>query len=102
VTASTGWPASSADTTRRAWEAIDRGSWVQWRKGGDAAGGARGIGVATALCLAREGCRVGVIGRVASRLTEAADAVEAAGSPEVLRLPGDLASTSDIAAVSTR
>jgi 3-oxoacyl-[acyl-carrier protein] reductase len=63
------------------------------------AGGTRGIGLATALCLVREGCRVGVIGRDASRLTEAADAVEAAGSPEVLRLPGDLASTSDIAAV---
>jgi 3-oxoacyl-[acyl-carrier protein] reductase len=63
------------------------------------AGGTRGIGLATAICLGREGCRVGVIGRDASRLTEAAGAAEAAGSPEVLRLPTDLASMSDIEGV---
>lgn len=63
------------------------------------AGGTRGIGLATALCLAREGCRVGIIGRDLSRLTAATHAVEVAGSPDVLRLPGDLESTSDIAAV---
>ena len=46
------------------------------------AGGTRGIGLATALCLARDGCRVGVIGRDAYRLT---DAARAAQVPAVLR-----------------
>jgi 3-oxoacyl-[acyl-carrier protein] reductase len=63
------------------------------------AGGSRGIGLATALCLAREGCLVGVIGRDASRLAEAARAVQDAGSPEVLQLPADLASGADIVGV---
>jgi NAD(P)-dependent dehydrogenase (short-subunit alcohol dehydrogenase family) len=63
------------------------------------AGGTRGIGLATAVCLAREGCRVGVIGRDASRLAEAARAVRDAGSPEVLQLPADLASGADIVGV---
>jgi NAD(P)-dependent dehydrogenase (short-subunit alcohol dehydrogenase family) len=63
------------------------------------AGGTRGIGLATALCLAREGCRVGVIGRDASRLTEAARAVQDAGSPEVLQLRADLTSGADIVGV---
>jgi 3-oxoacyl-[acyl-carrier protein] reductase len=63
------------------------------------AGGTRGIGLATALCLAREGCRVGIIGRDASRLTAAVDATRDAGSPEVLGLPADLTSPSDITAV---
>ena len=55
------------------------------------AGGTRGIGLATAVCLAGEGCRVGVIGRDEARVEEAASAVQAAGSPEVLRLTADLA-----------
>jgi NAD(P)-dependent dehydrogenase (short-subunit alcohol dehydrogenase family) len=63
------------------------------------AGGTRGIGLATALCLALEGCRVGVIGRDESRLTEAARAAQAAGSPEVLLLSADLASGADIEGV---
>ena len=63
------------------------------------AGGTRGTGLATALCLAREGCRVGIIGRDVSRLTAAADAVRDTGSPEVLVLSADLTSTSDITAV---
>lgn len=62
-------------------------------------GGTRGIGLATAVCLAREGCRVSVIGRDGARLKEAAEAAEAAGSPEVLPLPADLASVSDIEGV---
>ncbi|MCW2652714.1 MAG: oxidoreductase, short chain dehydrogenase/reductase family protein [Mycobacterium sp.] len=62
-------------------------------------GGTRGIGLATAVCLAREGCRVGVIGRDKARLKEAAEAAAAAGSPEVLPLPADLASVSDIEGV---
>lgn len=63
------------------------------------AGGTRGIGLATAVCLAREGCRVGVIGRDVSRLTEAARAAQNAGSPEVLLLPADLAAGADIEGV---
>ncbi|MDT5126772.1 MAG: 3-oxoacyl-[acyl-carrier protein] reductase [Mycobacterium sp.] len=63
------------------------------------AGGTRGIGLATALCLAAVGCRVGLIGRDEARLKEAAGALEAAGSPEVLQLSADLASVSDVAAL---
>jgi NAD(P)-dependent dehydrogenase (short-subunit alcohol dehydrogenase family) len=63
------------------------------------AGGTRGIGLATSLCLAGEGCRVAVVGRDEARLTQTADAVTAAGSPEVLRLRADLTSASDVDAV---
>ncbi|MDT5011660.1 MAG: 3-oxoacyl-[acyl-carrier protein] reductase [Mycobacterium sp.] len=59
-------------------------------------GGTRGIGLATTLSLAREGCRVGIIGRDVPRLVEAARAAECAGSPEVLQLSADLASGVDI------
>jgi 3-oxoacyl-[acyl-carrier protein] reductase len=60
------------------------------------AGASRGIGLATAVQLAADGCRVGLIGRNQARLREAADAVTAAGSPEVLILPADLASVGDV------
>jgi 3-oxoacyl-[acyl-carrier protein] reductase len=63
------------------------------------AGGTRGIGLATALCLAGEGCRVGVIGRDEARVEDAARAVETAGSPEVLRLTADLALVADVESV---
>jgi 3-oxoacyl-[acyl-carrier protein] reductase len=63
------------------------------------AGGSRGIGLATVTCLAREGCRVGVIGRDPSALTDAAGAARDAGSPEVLVLPADLTSGADIEGV---
>ena len=63
------------------------------------AGGTRGIGLATALCLAADGCRVGLAGRDEARLKEAVGALEAAGSPEVLQLSADLASVSDVAAI---
>jgi 3-oxoacyl-[acyl-carrier protein] reductase len=51
------------------------------------------------VCLAGEGCRVGVIGRDGARVEEAARAVEAAGSPEVLRLAADLAWVADVESV---
>lgn len=63
------------------------------------AGGTRGIGLATALCLARDGCQVGLIGRDQDRLTDAARGAQAAGSPEVLQFPADLTSSADIEAV---
>lgn len=62
------------------------------------AGATRGIGRATALCLAADGCRVGLIGRDDARLEEVARALEAGGSPEVLPLRADLSSVSDVAA----
>jgi 3-oxoacyl-[acyl-carrier protein] reductase len=63
------------------------------------AGGSRGIGLATALCLAEQGARVGVVGRDEARLAEAATTLAAAGSPDVLTLTADLTSASDVDAI---
>jgi NAD(P)-dependent dehydrogenase (short-subunit alcohol dehydrogenase family) len=63
------------------------------------AGGTRGIGLASALQLASEGCRIAIIGRDRVQLTEAATAVAAAGSPEVVVLPADLTSLPEVGAV---
>jgi 3-oxoacyl-[acyl-carrier protein] reductase len=63
------------------------------------AGGTRGIGLATALCLAEQGARVGVIGRNEAQLAEAATTLANAGSPEVLTLNADLSSAADVEAV---
>src|SRR5277367_2839636 len=63
------------------------------------AGGSRGIGLATALCLAEQGARVGVVGRNEAPLAEAAKSLAAAGSPDVLTLATDLTSASDVDAV---
>ena len=63
------------------------------------AGGTRGIGLATAQCLAEHGARVGVVGRDEARLTETATTLGDAGSPEVLTLSADLGSASDVDAV---
>ncbi len=65
-------------------------------------GGTRGIGYATALCLAREGCRLGVVGRDESRLSDTAGALRAAGSPDVLELAADTTCASAVAAVFDR
>jgi 3-oxoacyl-[acyl-carrier protein] reductase len=62
------------------------------------AGGTRGIGFATAMLLAGEGCRVGIVGRDKTRLDRAARALESAGSPQVLQLPADLTSAADVGA----
>jgi 3-oxoacyl-[acyl-carrier protein] reductase len=59
-------------------------------------GGTRGMGLATAVCLAGEGCRVGIVGRNADRLKDAAVLVEAAGSPDVLPLPADVTKPDEI------
>jgi NAD(P)-dependent dehydrogenase (short-subunit alcohol dehydrogenase family) len=60
------------------------------------AGGTRGIGLATALCLAGHVARVAIVGRNQPRLTKATAALTAAGSPEVLPLGADLGSASDV------
>ena len=60
-------------------------------------GGTSGMGLATAVCLAGEGCRVGIVGRDADRLTAAARLVADAGSPEVLALAADVTSTAEVA-----
>ena len=60
------------------------------------AGATRGIGLATALCLAEHGARVGVIGRDEARLTKTAATLAAAGSPEVLTLAADLRSAPEV------
>jgi 3-oxoacyl-[acyl-carrier protein] reductase len=62
-------------------------------------GGTRGIGLATALCLAGEACRVGIVGRDAAQLKETARLLDDAGSPEVLELRADVTSASDVDAV---
>jgi NAD(P)-dependent dehydrogenase (short-subunit alcohol dehydrogenase family) len=62
-------------------------------------GGTGGIGLASARCLAAEGCRVGIVGRDAGRLADAARALAEAGCPEVLQLPADVTSAVDVAAV---
>ena len=63
------------------------------------AGGTRGIGLATAVCLAEHGARVGVVGRDEDRLVKTAATLTAAGSPDVLVLRADLGSASDVDAV---
>ncbi|WP_067662431.1 SDR family NAD(P)-dependent oxidoreductase [Nocardia miyunensis] len=62
-------------------------------------GGTRGIGYATAVCLAREGCRLGIVGRDESRVSETARALRAAGSPDVLELAADTTSAAAVDAV---
>ncbi len=61
-------------------------------------GGTRGIGLASALCLAGEGCRVGIIGRDAGALDKAVGLLAEAGSPEVLPLRADVASSAEVQA----
>jgi 3-oxoacyl-[acyl-carrier protein] reductase len=67
-------------------------------------GSSRGLGLASALALAREGCRVTLCARGAERLTEAAHDVSAAcGAPDrVLAVPADLATADGIAEVVDR
>jgi 3-oxoacyl-[acyl-carrier protein] reductase len=67
-------------------------------------GSSRGLGLASALALAREGCAVTVCARGAARLTEAAAEVAAAGggAERVLAVEADLATAHGIAAVVDR
>jgi 3-oxoacyl-[acyl-carrier protein] reductase len=59
-------------------------------------GGTRGMGLATAQCLAAEGCRVAVVGRDAARLAEAAKTLSDAGCPCTLELRADVGSGAEV------
>ncbi len=67
-------------------------------------GSSRGLGLASALALAREGCAVTLCARGAARLAEAAAEVAAAGggADRVLAVEADLATADGIAAVVDR
>ena len=54
-------------------------------------GASGGIGLATALRLAREGARLAILARDPAKLAAALGKVEAAGAPEALMLAGDVA-----------
>ena len=53
-------------------------------------GGSRGMGLATARCLAEEGARVAVIGRTPAALDSAAAELTRLGSPDALGLVADI------------
>jgi 3-oxoacyl-[acyl-carrier protein] reductase len=59
-------------------------------------GGTRGIGLATAVCLAGEGCAVGVVGRDAGQLATAGSALTEAGCRDVLELRADVTSAAEV------
>ena len=59
-------------------------------------GGGRGMGLATARCLAEDGARIAVVGRSAEVLDEAAEELRRIGSPDAL---GMVADTRDAARV---
>lgn len=67
-------------------------------------GSSRGLGLAAALSLAAEGCRVTICARGETRLREAAaEVAAAAGGPEkVLSVPADLATAEGVRAVIDR
>lgn len=60
-------------------------------------GGTRGIGQATARCLAAEGCRVAVIGRREDALAVTATELKGLGAHDVLTLRADVRSAEEIA-----
>ena len=59
-------------------------------------GGSKGMGRATALCLAEEGARVCILARGQKALDEAVASLLAAGSPDAFGLSVDLGSADDI------
>ncbi|MGY5190374.1 UNVERIFIED_CONTAM: SDR family NAD(P)-dependent oxidoreductase, partial [Bacillus amyloliquefaciens DSM 7 = ATCC 23350] len=52
-------------------------------------GGGRGMGLATARCLAEDGARIAVMGRTPDVLEDAATALAEMGSPDTLALTAD-------------
>src|ERR1043166_7932897 len=61
-------------------------------------GGSKGMGRATARCLAEDGARVCILARGQSVLDEAVGMLEAAGSPEAFGLSVDLGRADEIEA----
>lgn len=59
-------------------------------------GGSKGMGRATALCLAQDGARVCILARGQNALDETVLALTAAGSPDAIGLSVDLGSAADI------
>lgn len=59
-------------------------------------GGGRGMGLATARCLAEDGARVAVVGRTEDVLDDAAADLRGRGSPEALGLVADIADEAQV------
>ncbi len=59
-------------------------------------GGSRGIGFAAATELAEAGCRLAVNARGEEKLREAVAALETAGAPEAVAVPGDVATAEGV------
>lgn len=59
-------------------------------------GGGRGMGLATARCLAEDGARVAVVGRTEAVLDDAAADLRGRGSPEALGLVADIADEAQV------
>ena len=64
-------------------------------------GASSGIGKATALLLAREGARVGLVGRNREKLEQTADEIAAEALSEALPLTADIAEAADVERVVT-
>ncbi|MEV6218603.1 SDR family oxidoreductase [Nocardia sp. NPDC051833] len=62
-------------------------------------GGSRGMGLATARCLAQEGARVAVVGRSAADVEAAADELVRSGSADAVGLVADVRDVEQVAAV---
>lgn len=65
-------------------------------------GGSKGMGRATALCLAQDGARVCILARGQAALDDTVAALRAAGSPDAVGLSVDLGSADEISAAFRR
>jgi 3-oxoacyl-[acyl-carrier protein] reductase len=64
-------------------------------------GGSRGMGLATARCLAEEGARVAVVGRTRASLDSAVTDLTGRGSPDALGLAADIGDAGEVDQVFT-
>lgn len=64
-------------------------------------GGGRGMGLATARCLAEDGARVAVLGRTPPVLTAAAQELSACGSPDAFGVVADITDDTQVTAAFT-
>jgi 3-oxoacyl-[acyl-carrier protein] reductase len=65
-------------------------------------GGSRGMGLATARCLAEEGARVAVVGRSSEDVERAAEDLAGRGSPDAVGLAADVRDTAQVKSVFAR